>query len=705
MRKLLTISLIAILLSLLLLPVIPVFGAGETVDTFYPDAGSGGGVVVDGYVAYVESDGLWWPVMRNADTGTSAWPTETFSYIGFRCDVTPQEIDKLIRSFISFDTSAIADDVVIVSASLWLRSHSTLLVDEFSYELAVNVYAGELINDNDIVIGDYDGIGVTPLSSSIEGSDWAAPSDWNEFVLSQAGVDYINKTGVTTFGLREAYKDATGVPPVWESLANFELKWFSADTAGIDYDPKLVVTYMEDSDERNTDIPGNSAEGAGEGGAITGIVWESLRCAYADEGIAFTISGAVNESIELELRSESGGVLASQNDKIRTDGYYRWSADVADSFEGFVYVIEVGSAVISDWGYVAKAPDSSQVVGNVYARYTKHPPYDYEFKDYMVGQENLQVVHWKTNLEVADMANYSFRVWFEGDSSDEKYNQTMAWLLDNYWENSYSNNDYMAHWRFILFVTDMQEGFDDKDGLILDFNESYGWDTRGMYQPLIYEDGVEEFSTTKSAYWYLLDEPLVLMLNKVRYVINEDVILNMDVGDTGLRDYWYLIKAELIDSEGGVVKTKDLSISGDAMSIVLDGWMINDNYEVRVILSGAISYDYVRDLSLVIGGGGDDDGGGFGGGDTNVKLWLEDSLDSLGLNNAPGYWIAIMVVMGVAFYGFRRSEVLRVLVPLLILGLGMVIGWIETWIIVLLALGAGVTIFMLLRKRIAGGES
>jgi hypothetical protein len=71
--------------------------------------------------------------------------------------------------------------------------------------------------------------------------------------------------------------------------------------------------------------------------------------------------------------------------------------------------------------------------------------------------------------------------------------------------------------------------------------------------------------------------------------------------------------------------------------------------------------------------------------------------------SAPGHWLVMLIGMGgVALVFFRKHRTVALLLCLMILGLGIVIGWIDVWIIVLLAIGGGLYIW---RKVIAGRGS
>ncbi len=72
-----------------------------------------------------------------------------------------------------------------------------------------------------------------------------------------------------------------------------------------------------------------------------------------------------------------------------------------------------------------------------------------------------------------------------------------------------------------------------------------------------------------------------------------------------------------------------------------------------------------------------------------------------GLNNKMGYFAAIVILMALAYYFFRKEKTLRVVGPLLIFAGAMFAGWIPAWIVVLFAIIFGVIIWGKLRPATA----
>lgn len=81
----------------------------------------------------------------------------------------------------------------------------------------------------------------------------------------------------------------------------------------------------------------------------------------------------------------------------------------------------------------------------------------------------------------------------------------------------------------------------------------------------------------------------------------------------------------------------------------------------------------------------------------------ERFLEKYGLGNQIGHWLVVIGLMAVGFMLFFKSSVMRVVIPLCVFGGAIVVGWIDLWVVVLLALSAGVSLFSILRKRTQGG--
>lgn len=132
--------------------------------------------------------------------------------------------------------------------------------------------------------------------------------------------------------------------------------------------------------------------------------------------------------------------------------------------------------------------------------------------------------------------------------------------------------------------------------------------------------------------------------------------------------------------------------SGYEVELILFDLLADKYYEYRVIglNDEGRGYGSIHEFQMVEGqpAGGDGDGDGDG-----VPWNLQDT---------SVRWIIVIISMGGCFYFFRRSNVLRVLMPLMVFGLALILGWLPAWVVVLLALGAGLTIYNILSKHMRG---
>jgi len=67
--------------------------------------------------------------------------------------------------------------------------------------------------------------------------------------------------------------------------------------------------------------------------------------------------------------------------------------------------------------------------------------------------------------------------------------------------------------------------------------------------------------------------------------------------------------------------------------------------------------------------------------------------------STAGHWSILLIGMGLVALIFHRRREIAIIMCLFILGAGIVVGWVDTWVIVLLSLGAGFTIWRWLTGR------
>lgn len=83
---------------------------------------------------------------------------------------------------------------------------------------------------------------------------------------------------------------------------------------------------------------------------------------------------------------------------------------------------------------------------------------------------------------------------------------------------------------------------------------------------------------------------------------------------------------------------------------------------------------------------------------------IPDAIDEF-IDSAVGHWLILISAMMILFVIFRKYESLRIVFPLLAFGAALVAGWIAAWVVILLALGAGISIYSILKGKMTGGGS
>jgi hypothetical protein len=98
--------------------------------------------------------------------------------------------------------------------------------------------------------GDFDAIGTTLLSDTIDITSWVT-NNFNAFTLNASGISAISKTGYSLFALREGHDIENEVPGnglicgVTSRMANY---------TGTTSDPKLVIEHAEAASGTNMSI-------------------------------------------------------------------------------------------------------------------------------------------------------------------------------------------------------------------------------------------------------------------------------------------------------------------------------------------------------------------------------------------------------------------------------------------------------------------
>lgn len=464
---------------------------------------------------------------------------------------------------------------------------------------------------------------------------------------------------------------------------------------------ELIVTYLGEAPEREVIVDDNEPidPDPDPSAELDAIDWVSPRANYRDEYMAVIATGDSGAEIELNLVNDDGRIIATIQDSIRTDGEFKWKIKVGSNKAEFIRVIDTKTQICCDWGYTSSAPSSEQPTNSIMVMDAIYPHWFRPVGDFVVKANDVVEVHWKTNMVASENPDYSVQIYRNGQSGDVIYNQTIEWLGTNYYYNT-SDNDGLLGWRYMLFSPlGSGDGFNSYDGMVVPLSLEFGGSNDGHYQPLIKQTtgGSDELTETHSSFWYVdraVDVGSLIVASGV-WGVGKEYNVNMVVGERGkIATYLSDGTVRIIDAQG-----KQINIKGGVLTTG------NNNFEIQsaggegthFVEFGATKEDVSWTLRIrqKIEVSGEGAGGG-----------LLPFVIPWGLDNPAGRWIIILCGMAVAFiFTYKRSRLLSVVAPLMVLGIGIVMGWVDTWIIVLLSLGAGVVIYGMIKRRTQGGAS
>lgn len=142
--------------------------------------------------------------------------------------------DRQFRTILDFNTSSLPDNAVIIGATLKIKKLSVTGTDPFTthQNVVVDINNGPFgvsaLQDTDFQAS---------ASKDFAGMILNAPADnWFSAVMDKTALQYINLTGSTQFRLRFQLDDN-------DNLAADTIKFYSGDSAILDYRPVLQVEY------------------------------------------------------------------------------------------------------------------------------------------------------------------------------------------------------------------------------------------------------------------------------------------------------------------------------------------------------------------------------------------------------------------------------------------------------------------------------
>lgn len=212
--------------------------------TAYSETGNGGGRTHTDSMVSMDNTDLNWADTR-AGSGTGGIEASRVNMqVNFQTRATSGVYRQMYRVLLSFDTSSITANGVISAATLAVTAGAAgSPIDDFTDSISlVGATPGDA---GELVSGDFAQLQTTKFATDITvanmETDGTTP---NTYTLNSTGEAAINKTGVTSFGLRSTRDNDDNQPSHPEAVRDTTVWFHSADEAAAgDERPVLTVTY------------------------------------------------------------------------------------------------------------------------------------------------------------------------------------------------------------------------------------------------------------------------------------------------------------------------------------------------------------------------------------------------------------------------------------------------------------------------------
>ena len=199
-----------------------------SVSTFYTSSNDG----------EIYGDSPTYSIIHDQATGTPSYGNAT-GKIGQRLVASQYYI---YRTFVFFDTSTIADDATIISATLTLYTASKTGVGT-NFNIVIRsgtpTYPHDPLVAGDFLYSHYSDNGGFINTVNVGSADHAE----NVITLNATGLGWINKTGTTKLALISS----RDIDPIIPSGGEYISLYARASAGGTSYVPKLVVTFATEA--------------------------------------------------------------------------------------------------------------------------------------------------------------------------------------------------------------------------------------------------------------------------------------------------------------------------------------------------------------------------------------------------------------------------------------------------------------------------
>lgn len=497
---------------------------------------------------------------------------------------------------------------------------------------------------------------------------------------------------------------ALGYQPSYVSEANGARISFDTTFANT----KLQVTYLSEPADRLPALHTNAAVYATPLGTETAdnITLETLKCMYDDETVSFLVNGQPGANVTLTMYDENDLTIATHSDTVRVDGIYSWQETLTD-ITGFVRVHESINDIWSEWVSIQPAPDDSQMTNLVYSAVTDYPQYFEPFDTYVVDDGDYMYVHWKTNMDGStDLSTYALELWSNGNEATPLYNKSLQTMADDYYSGTAANHENLLHWRYAVFTPQSTETMPDYGGIVQDLSMGDSkYFRQGFIQSVLTQtaDGAEA-APCHSAYWYLTgaEQGVKITIADSKVESDEKNHVKITIGEQ-CKVPDLLADAAYVETNTRI--TEMLPEVGDNL-VEIPVQPEGTHIAYVHLKSNDQTYEYIYGVSyLVVADGQGVGGSDGGGGESDSDIWqtIEDWLGDRGWLSSIGKYILIFALAIILYLLSRKNRVVAAVLAIIPIVLGIIVGWINPWVIALVAVGVGFIVFKALRKTTVGG--
>jgi hypothetical protein len=520
--------------------------------------------------------------------------------------------------------------------------------------------------------------------------------------FNSAGLEYVTTNETVVIWFTSSYDGLNIEPQGYDGEGGIDC-FCLATTALV----VITVTTGETPPTRDPTFHENAPTGSGSDDNITGLTWETPRCAYNDELIGVKVSGSVNTTCDLALEYLGGAVLSQVSDVIRSDGAYYGQASVSGQTSGYIRWHERHKDKYSTWGYLEQPP-TDIAVDNTAVLYEDTGVYTRPVGDFVVMSTQVIPFYWNTSIQADEYGDYTIALVSRGTLAYTLFVSHLDDLAVDYYECGRAENEFLVSQRYMLIA--MNTVSDNRQGLIKSINRPLVAANYGMvWTRLYYTDTPNDILTNadSAVYYVNTQAPIVINTGDSSVPVGGNVVISLaNYAQLGGEYYFTTANGTIyytISSPTGQVMDKELTTSTLYQDTVTLPAMIMpaslSTPMLRVTLNGNADYDYIHESGVSVTGGGGGDGTGLGTGIGAIPSWFTQFLNAIHANSPMGKWLVILVMVILECALLYKHKIALTVVVALTIGFALFAGWVVAWIWILVALMVAWVVFSVITKN------